>query len=174
MTVKWKLKSLTKSIKSSDTIIMCRVTICIIWIIFYILVLSNSKNVVLCISGNRGKVYLRYGQKFFTENTCDYPCESSSTDVFKSLRHCVGVPDCLRSAGCLCRDESLLRNAVTKPAVSVFVFSILVDVVCDSAVRDGIRTFITELTFHTFNPWNPHDALKHHFTSLKNDLIFYN
>ena len=22
------------------------------------------------------------------------------------------------------------------------------------------------------NPWNPHDALKHHFTSLKTDLIF--
>ena len=23
-----------------------------------------------------------------------------------------------------------------------------------------------------FNPLNPHDALKHHFTSLKTDLIF--
>ena len=25
-----------------------------------------------------------------------------------------------------------------------------------------------------FNPLSPHDALKHHFTSLKTDLIFYN
>ena len=26
--------------------------------------------------------------------------------------------------------------------------------------------------FHSFNPLSPHDALKHHFTSLRADLIF--
>ena len=26
----------------------------------------------------------------------------------------------------------------------------------------------------TLNPLSPHDALKHHFTFLKTDLIFYN
>ena len=27
-------------------------------------------------------------------------------------------------------------------------------------------------TFQRFNPLSPHDALKHHFTFLKTDLIF--
>ena len=27
-------------------------------------------------------------------------------------------------------------------------------------------------TFHMFNPLGPHDALKHHYTPLKTDLIF--
>ena len=26
--------------------------------------------------------------------------------------------------------------------------------------------------YYLFNPLSPHDALKHHFTSLKTDLIF--
>ena len=28
------------------------------------------------------------------------------------------------------------------------------------------------LPYHWLNPLSPHDALKHHFTSLKTDLIF--
>ena len=31
---------------------------------------------------------------------------------------------------------------------------------------------ITDQSFSILNPLSPHDAIKHHFTSLKTDLIF--
>ena len=40
------------------------------------------------------------------------------------------------------------------------------------------RVFVLYIVFNSlpfnffFNPLSPHDALKHHFTSLKTDLIF--
>ena len=35
-----------------------------------------------------------------------------------------------------------------------------------------LSTLLTILLSRLFNPLSPHDALKHHFTSLKTDLIY--
>ena len=47
----------------------------------------------------------------------------------------------------------------------------------NAAVSSGVSMYNVKLTIITvliylINPLNPHDALKHHFTSLKTDLIF--
>ena len=36
----------------------------------------------------------------------------------------------------------------------------------------GSASIVTLYSSGLFNPLSPHDALKHHFTSLKTDLIF--
>ena len=38
--------------------------------------------------------------------------------------------------------------------------------------RDFLYTYLASAGDRHLNPLSPHDALKHHFTSLKTDLIF--
>ena len=39
-------------------------------------------------------------------------------------------------------------------------------------VHACISSYLLHVIIAFFNPLSPHDALKHHFTSLKTDLIF--
>ena len=42
----------------------------------------------------------------------------------------------------------------------------------DPVQRQVLLLLHTQPDYCTLNPLSPHDALKHHFTSLKTDLIF--
>ena len=46
------------------------------------------------------------------------------------------------------------------------------DIYDDFKLKKPICFLVYIETFQRFNPLNPHDALKHHFTSLKTGFIF--
>ena len=78
-----------------------------------------------------------------------------------------------------------MANGLTFELYNIFIFKIDAKLLEKNVYRScGSRLHVRKkssysclilddfLQLFTFNPLSPHDALKHHFTSLKTDLIF--
>ena len=62
------------------------------------------------------------------------------------------------------------RDVISTPMPAVIPSVLLTPT--EMSVSSGSPPKIVNHLFSRFNPLSPHDALKHHFTSLKTDLIF--